>query len=301
MNTSTPSHFCRQCPRECNADREGGTLGFCGAPAGLSVARISLHAWEEPCISGTRGSGTVFFCGCNLRCAFCQNREISRSGAGKILSKDQLIEEMLRLCDKGAHNINLVTPTPYAEALSEVLAAAKPRLGIPVVYNCGGYESVDTLKKLDGLVDIYLPDVKYFSAERALRYSGAKDYFPVAMAALAEMLRQTGTYRIGNDGLLTHGVLVRHLVLPGGRKDSIALLGELSRRFGSNAFLLSLMSQYTPDFALDSPCTELHRRITTFEYDTVLREAERLEFEGYFQSRDSATDAYTPNFSEPTV
>lgn len=291
-------HQCLQCPRKCGIDRSTGELGYCGVPWDFRVARASLHQWEEPPISGTRGSGTVFFSGCNLRCVFCQNREISHETPGKTIDADGLTDVMLRLRDAGAHNINLVTPTPYAWQLAEVLERIKPTLGIPVVYNCGGYESVDTLRRLDGLVDIYLPDFKYYDGECASRYSGAADYHAVATDTLAEMLRQTGEPTFDADGLMKRGTIVRHLVLPGNRRDSICLLRDLSQRFGVDAFLLSLMSQYTPQFAKACSFSELHRPVTTFEYNAVRDEAERLGFEGYFQSRSSATADYTPDFRD---
>lgn len=289
---------CLQCPRACGVDRSAGEYGYCGVPWGFRVARASLHRWEEPSVSGTRGSGTIFFTGCNLRCVFCQNREISREGMGRELDADGLIDVMLRLRDAGAHNINFVTPTPYAYQLAEVLERVKPLLGIPVVYNCGGYESVESLKRLEGLVDVYLPDLKYFDGEIASRYSGAPDYHGVAVKALAEMLRQTGKPILDDDGLIVRGTIVRHLVLPTHRNDSVALLGDLAKRFGKQNFLLSLMSQYTPQFAGDCAYNELRRRVTTFEYDFVLREAERLGFDGYFQSRSSASADYTPDFRD---
>lgn len=289
---------CTQCPRACAVDRGAGEYGYCQVPWGFRVARVSLHAWEEPSISGTRGSGTIFFSGCNLRCVFCQNREISHETYGRELDADGLIEVMLRLRDAGAHNVNLVTPTPYAYQLAEVLSRVKPTLGIPVVYNCGGYESVETLRRLEGLVDVYLPDLKYFGTDCASRYSDAADYHAVATDALAEMLRQTGEPRFDGDGMLLRGTVVRHLVLPANRKDSISLLNDLAERFGTRSFLLSLMSQYTPQFAKDCTYPELHRRVTTFEYDAVLKEAQALGFEGYFQARESATAEYTPDFSD---
>ena len=289
---------CEICPRGCGVDREGGKVGFCGAPRELRVARAALHPWEEPFLSGTRGSGTIFFCGCNLRCVFCQNRTISRGDGGRMLTPEQLEDVMLRLAQAGAHNVNLVTPTHYVGALVPILRRVKPRLGIPVVYNCGGYESVKTLRSLKGLVDIYLPDVKYFSSELSARYSAAPDYFEVASAALEEMLRQTGAPRMDENGMLTSGTVVRHLVLPSCRKDSVKLLNTLAERFGSRAFLLSLMSQYTPEFALDTPYPALHRRVTSFEYESVREEAVRLGFEGCMQDREAASPAYTPDFYE---
>lgn len=287
---------CKQCPRRCDVDRRGGELGYCGAPWDFRVARIALHAWEEPCISGRGGSGTVFFSGCNLRCAFCQNYDLSHSAKGKTMRADELADAILALQDAGAHNVNLVTPTPYAEQLVDFLRALRPKLRIPVLYNCGGYESVDALRALEGLVDIYLPDFKYLDADRAGRYSGAPDYADVATAALREMLRQVGRPVTDENGIMQRGVIVRHLVLPGGRADSVGVLRHLAQSFGTDAFLLSLMSQYTPDFAARSPYRELHRRVTTFEYDAVLREAQSLGFDGFLQSRTSASAAFTPEF-----
>ena len=289
--------LCRQCPRKCGADREGA-MGYCLVPRAFRVARAALHPWEEPEISGMRGSGTIFFCGCNLRCVYCQNREVSRARLGIELDADALIDVMLRLQAAGAHNINLVTPTQYALQLAEVLKMAKPQLQIPIVYNSGGYESVKTLRALYGLVDIYLPDFKYYDSTLSLRYSGAEDYRTVATDALAEMLRQTGKPVFDADGMLLRGTVVRHLVLPGCRHDSVKVLCHLFDTFGRDAFLLSLMSQYTPDFAKDTPYRELHRRVTSFEYQTVLDEAERLGFGGNFQARSSADAAYTPDFYE---
>ena len=289
---------CQNCPRACKADRLQGEQGFCGAPHLFSVARASLHMWEEPSVSGTKGSGTIFFTGCNLRCVFCQNREISRGGKENLLTDEELSAVMLRLRDAGAHNINLVTPTPYAHRLADLLPRVKPLLGIPIVYNCGGYESVEALRKLEGLVDIYLPDFKYLSSDVAEAFSSAPDYLPVATAALKEMVRQTGAPQLSKNGLLEKGTIVRHLVLPGHRGDSLAVLRHLAEEFGTKSFLLSLMSQYTPAFASDCPHRELHRRVTTFEYNAVLEEALKLGFEGYLQSRTSATSDFTPDFSE---
>ncbi len=288
---------CTQCPRRCAANRSR-VGGFCGAPWQFSVARASLHLWEEPCISGTRGSGTVFFTGCNLRCVFCQNRDISQTPSGRLLTAEQLKALFVRLRDAGAHNINLVTPTPYALQLVSVLREIKPSLGIPIVYNCGGYESAQTLKALEGLVDIYLPDIKFFASELSERYSAAADYYERATEALAEMIGQTGAPRFDGEGLLQSGIVVRHLVLPAARLDSVALLQSLAERFGNKQFLLSLMNQYTPDFAEDCAYPPLRRRLTTFEYESVLAEAQALGFEGYLQAATSATTAYTPDFED---
>lgn len=288
---------CLQCPRQCAVDRES-TLGYCLAPWHFTVSRASLHMWEEPSVSGTRGSGTIFFSGCNLRCVYCQNRDISHAAVGKLLDGNGLAALFFKLRDAGAHNINLVTPTPYAFQLADVLERVKPSLGIPIVYNCGGYESVETLKRLDGLVDVYLPDLKYFDAALAARYSDAPDYFPTALSALREMLRQAGKPQLDGDGIIQRGVIVRHLVLPSHRSDSIALLGRLATEFGTSAFLLSLMSQYTPDFTQNTPYPALHRRVTSFEYNSVLSHAQALGFDGYFQSRTAATPDYTPDFRD---
>lgn len=259
--------------------------------------------WEEPPVSGIRGSGTVFFAGCNLRCVFCQNKKISRGGAGRLFSEDDLIKAMYALRDEGAHNINLVTPTHYTRVLARVLERVKPSLGIPVVWNSGGYESVESLKMLDGLVDVYLPDLKYFSPELSERYSAAPDYFEVAKRAIAEMYRQTGSAVFETeeiDGtsveLIKRGVIVRHLLLPGGRKDSIRLLEELATLIPTDGVRLSLMRQFTPDFVDGEKYPELKRRITSFEYDSVLKKASELGFDGYTQGAEAASAAFTPDF-----
>ena len=289
--------LCTQCPRCCGADRDNGEHGFCGTDARFLVARAALHPWEEPPISGKNGSGTIFFGGCNLHCVFCQNRAISEGGVGTLMSEAELTDTCLRLADEGAHNINLVTPSHYAYQLASLLQKIKHKIPIPIVWNSSGYESVDALRALCGLVDIYLPDVKYFSSELSAAYSAAPDYYAVAVKALGEMLRQTGKPRMNDDGtLLLGGTVVRHLVLPGCRKDSIALLRSLRDTFGSDAFLLSLMGQYTPDFAMDAPFENLHRRLTSFEYDSVLAVADECGFQGFSQSLSSASARFTPDF-----
>jgi len=294
------SQLCTQCPRACGVDRSE-TVGFCGVSEGFCVARAALHHWEEPIISGTRGSGTVFFGGCNLRCAFCQNYELSHAAKGKTVDGARLTKIFLDLQERGAHNLNLVTPTQYARQLVPILREVKPLLQIPVVYNCGGYESVDSLRALEGLVDVWLPDFKYYSRELSMRYSAAEDYRTVAEAALSEMLRQAPRPVYGEDGTLQRGVIVRHLVLPSSRADSIRVLRFLAERFGTDAFLLSLLNQYTPQFAAAAPYPELHRRVTTFEYESVLAVANELGFEGFLQGRASASASYTPDFSEDTL
>lgn len=295
-------YLCSDCPRACRADREV-KHGFCGVSDGVYVSRAALHMWEEPPVSGIRGSGTIFFAGCNLRCVFCQNKKISRGGAGRLFSEDNLIKAMYSLRDEGAHNINLVTPTHYTRVLARVLERVKPSLGIPVVWNSGGYESVESLKMLDGLVDVYLPDLKYFSPELSARYSAAPDYFEVAKRAIAEMYRQTGSAVFETeeiDGreteLIKRGVIVRHLLLPGGRKDSIRILEELATLIPTGGVRLSLMRQFTPDFVDGEKFPELKRRITSFEYDSVLKKASELGFDGYTQGAEAASAAFTPDF-----
>lgn len=289
---------CLQCPRKCGASRvDDSHVGFCAVPKAFRVARVSLHPYEEPCLCGKHGAGTVFFCGCNLRCVYCQNRDISRGGTrGETLTRDALTERILALRDAGAACLDLVTPTHYTRELVPLLRSLKPRLGIPVVWNSGGYETVDSLRLLEGLVDVYLPDCKYFSAGLSERLSGARDYFPVACAALGEMLRQVGDPVHDASGNLTRGVIVRHLVLPGHRADSIALLETLAEKFGTSRFLLSLMSQYTPDFAPADCEKSLRRRLTTFEYESVRDAANRLGFQGYAQSLSSARASFTPTW-----
>ena len=292
--------LCNICPRKCNTDRACGELGYCGEGNFLRISRIAPHAFEEPVISGTLGSGTVFFSGCSLGCVFCQNRDISRHGGkGKIMSCDELYDAILELQDNGVHNINLVTPTHFSHLLVPLLQKAKSsgELKIPVVYNSSGYERVETLKSFDGLVDIYLPDLKYYSDELALRYSNAPEYKNIALNAIGEMYRQRGRYRCSPSGdLLLSGVVVRHLVLPSHRKDSIDLLHTLAERIPPSDILLSLMSQYTPDFALDTPYKNLHRRVTSFEYSSVCDVAIALGFDGFMQEKSSAVSDYTPNF-----
>ena len=290
------SKTCNQCPRLCGVDRTAGKTGYCGVPHEFVVARCAPHLWEEPPVSGTRGSGTVFFAGCNLRCVFCQNHTISHTPSGKTLTYNELCERLLSLQDEGVHNLNFVTPTHYTESLIDVLTDLRPKLRVPVVWNSGGYESVDVLRRLDGLVDVYLPDFKYVASDLSSKYSGATDYADRATEALSEMYRQTGKACFDDDGLIRRGVIVRHLVLPGCREDSIRVLHRIAEVVPVSNIRLSLMSQYTPEFAKDCPYGNLHRRVTSFEYNAVLREAEALGFEGYCQDRSSATDAFTPTF-----
>lgn len=284
---------CNLCPRQCGIDRNFFT-GFCGGGSGIRAARAALHFWEEPCISGTRGSGTVFFSGCSLRCCFCQNASISMEHTGKDISISRLVEIFLELQAQGAHNINLVTGTHYLPWILSAIDMAKPRLHIPIVYNSSGYETVEAIRKMNGYIDIYLPDFKYFDPETARRYAHAPDYPETAKAAIAEMIAQTGS-PVLEDGILKKGCIVRHLVLPGHRHASISLLRYLASKFSTDTFLLSLMAQYTPP-KQDTGFRELTRRITKMEYHSVLREAQTLGFHGFMQEISSAKEEYTPHF-----
>ena len=284
--------ICHLCPRRCGAERtETAGGGVCGMPAAPVVARAGLHHWEEPVISGTRGSGAVFFSGCNLRCVFCQNHSISAEGVGKRITTARLREIFEELIAQGAHNINLVTPTHF---VPWILPALEPPLPVPVVYNCGGYESLGTLRTLEGRVQIYLPDLKYYDSALSARYSAAPDYFAVAAQALREMFRQVGPVRFDENGMLQSGMVVRHLVLPGAHKDSLRLLNWLADNFSPEDIRLSLMSQYTPPAGI--AIRELQRPIFTYEYRKACERAEELGFLGYTQQRSSADAAYTPPF-----
>lgn len=286
--------ICNLCPRKCGAlrNKENG-FGFCRMPELPVLARAAVHMWEEPCISGTKGSGTVFFSGCSLRCVFCQNGEISRNDFGKCVSSERLREIYEELIEKGVHNINLVNPTHFASVISKSLE--KP-LSVPVIYNCGGYESVDTLKMLDGKIDVYLPDIKYSSSEAAKKYSGAADYVEISHAAVKEMLRQTGNYKLDNNGTIIRGVVIRHLILPSNTKNSMGVIDWVSENFKEGEILFSLMAQYTPFGNLES-CPEINRRITKREYEKVADYLiEKNLTEGYLQELESADKIYIPQF-----
>ena len=288
-----PTH-CTLCPRRCGADRTKAA-GVCGGRDGITAARASLHLWEEPPLSGTNGAGTVFFSGCPLHCRFCQNAVISQDLTGKRISAERLGEIFLELQAQGAHNIDLVTAGHELPYVIEVLQAVKSELTIPVVYNSGGYETVEAIHALKGLVEIYLPDFKFFSSETAKQYANAPDYPAIAEAALREMLRQVGKPQLSGN-LMTRGVIVRHLVMPGHRHESMELLRHLADTFGTDTFLLSLMSQYTP-MRHDPDFPELNRRITKMEYRSVADLASELGFQGFTQDPSSAQQSYTPDFS----
>lgn len=286
---------CDLCPRNCGADRTAGA-GFCGEGQDMRISKIMLHKYEEPCISGSeknRGSGAIFFSGCSLHCLYCQNKKISGGGSGRICSPKELSEEMKVLERNGAYNINFVTPTHFYHKIKETLDIYRPNL--PLIYNTSGYEKAETVKSLTGYADVFLTDFKYGTEEKALAYSKAADYPSVAAKALYEMVKTVGECRFSDSGMIEKGVIVRHLVLPGGRHDSVRVLRLIKDTVGTEGILLSLMSQYTPEFAPEDR-KELKRRVTSFEYDYVQNAALELGFSGFSQERASAKAIYTPDF-----
>lgn len=294
---SIPSR-CTLCPRRCGADRAAGHTGFCGAGGTLKAARAALHFWEEPCISGTRGSGTVFFSGCTLKCCYCQNYPISAGGFGREITPERLAEIFLALQEQGAHNINLVTPSQWRPWIAAALADARRQgLRLPIVCNTGGYETLESVAAWDGLIDIWLADLKYVSPALAGELSAAPDYFPVAKAAIEAILAQAGRPVFDSDGILQRGVILRHLALPGHTDDSFAVLDQMAAwdRADPGCFLPSLMSQYTPFYKAAEH--GIGRRITTYEYRRVVNYAMDLGLtNGYMQQKSSAKEEYTPDF-----
>ena len=283
---------CRLCPRNCGVDREI-KAGACTATQKVKVARAALHFWEEPPISGTRGSGTVFFSGCSLGCVFCQNREISRGGTGKEITESRLAEIFAALEKQGAHNINLVTPMHYTPQIKKAMDIYRP--AIPVAVNTGGYEKTETVGLWKDYADIWMPDLKCVSADIGRRYFSASDYFDVAIKAIEEMYALQPKLEYNPDGTLKKGLIVRHLVLPGCREDSIKVIDALCQRLPKGSWLLSLMSQFTPtENCKNYP--EINRRVTTFEYNSVAKYALSLGLEGFMQERSSAKEEYTPPF-----
>lgn len=288
---------CRLCPRECGADRSR-VKGFCGGGERIKVAKAMLHRWEEPCISGEKGTGAIFFSGCVLKCCYCQNHDISAKNFGKEITVRELADIILRLEDEGAQSIDLISGVSYQPWIIKALELVKPRLSVPVIWNSGGYEKSESLRQLEGYIDVYLPDMKYCDSKRSLRYSAAADYFLVAADAIKEMFRQVKRPVWSSDGILQKGVIIRHLVLPGGKADSMAVLDWIASEFAPGEVLVSLMSQYTPFYlAKTEAYPELNRRITTLEYQRVAEHMERLGLEyGYMQERTSAKEEYTPVF-----
>ncbi len=280
---------CELCPRRCGTDRTAGQLGWCGAPDTALVAKVMLHAWEEPVLAGSGGSGAVFFGGCTLGCKFCQNIAISGRPVGEKMDSAALRRTFEALIARGAENIDLVTPTHY---LPTILPALEPKLSVPVVYNCGGYERVETLRELEGKIDIYLPDLKYADGKLAQKLSGADDYFMLTTAAIREMVRQVGAPQWEGEKLKS-GVIIRHLILPGQVENSLKVLDWIGENFAPGQVLVSLMRQYTPMPGLPAP---FDRRITGEEYDAVLSWMYLNELEGFTQEADAADSQYIPDF-----
>lgn len=290
---------CMLCPRGCKAEREKKKTGFCGETDAVRVSRAALHMWEEPCISGKQGSGAVFFTGCTLRCVYCQNYHISNGEVGKAVDVSRLSEIFLELQEKGAANINLVTPTHFVPQIICALKIAKAEgLKLPVVYNTSGYEKVDTLKMLEGYVDIYLPDFKYLDREHAKRYSKAEDYPDVVKTAIAEMVRQTGIPEFDDQGMMTKGVIVRHLLLPGCLKDAKRIVEYLYDTYGNDIYM-SLMNQYTPLETLNNEnFPELSKKVSERSYERLVDYAIELGVEqAFIQEGDTARESYIPAFS----
>ncbi len=279
---------CKLCPRQCGADRTAGQTGFCGCPAEALVAKTMLHKWEEPALAGAGGSGAIFFGGCTLGCSYCQNRDISGGPVGQPVTTAQLRQMMEDLIARGAENIDLVTPTHF---LPTILPALESPLPVPVVYNCGGYERVQTLQLLTGKVDIYLPDLKYADSALAARLSGAADYFPVATAAIREMVRQVGA-PVWQGERLKKGVVIRHLILPGQIENSLKVLDWIGENL-ADTVLVSLMRQYTPMPGLPAP---FDRAVTEEEYQAVLSWMYLNDLRGFTQEADAASAAYIPDF-----
>lgn len=286
---------CNLCPRNCNVDRASGKLGYCMAPNNLVIARYSLHLWEEPVISGTKGSGTIFFSYCNLRCCFCQNYEISELHKGKTVTTEEFSNICLELQEKGATNINLVTPTPYVHLIIEGLKLAKKKgLTIPIVYNTSGYENIETIKSLTGLIDIYLPDLKYYDDTLAQKYSKCQNYFKYASSCIEEMINQVGDTVIDENGIMRKGVIVRHLILPTHITDSKKIINYLYNKY-QDKITISIMNQYTPVRTLEYK--ELNKTITESEYDEVINYAYDLGVRNAFiQEGETQKTSFIPDF-----
>lgn len=287
---------CTLCPRNCKADRNSRKTGFCGVDNTIYLARAALHMWEEPCISGKKGSGAVFFSGCGLRCCFCQNHDIAIGSRGLPVTVERLSEIFLELKEKGAANINLVTGTHYVPQIVQALdMAGEKGMDLPVVYNSSGYEKIETLELLEGYVDVYLPDMKYMESELAQKFSHAADYPETAKAAIGEMVRQTGKCEFGEDGYIRKGTIVRHLILPGHTRNSVKVLKYLHETYGDNIYI-SIMNQYTPVRTFDT-CKELNRKVTKREYEKVLDAAVDMGIKnGFIQEGETASESFIPDF-----
>lgn len=286
---------CIMCPHKCGVNRYKN-VGFCKAESNIKIGLVSTHEFEEPCISYKNGSGTIFFSNCNLRCKFCQNYKISHEGKGKIVSIEELANIMLNQQEKGVNNINLVTPTIYAMQIKQAIILAKEKgLKIPIIYNCGGYESVDTLKELDGLIDVYLPDFKYFDDEIARKYSGVTNYFKNASIAIKEMLRQVGNPKFTDDGIIKSGVIIRHLILPNNTKNTKKILDYIKEEFGTDVYI-SIMAQYFPTYKANE-CGNIDRKINKKELKLIENYIYELGFEnGFIQKLGKNEEKYVPKF-----
>lgn len=286
---------CTLCPRMCMVNRYE-KAGYCGMKASLTAARASLHQWEEPCISYKNGAGTVFFSGCSMHCVFCQNSVISNDYGGKVITTERLAEIFLELQEQGADNIDLVTPTHFVSGIISALERIKHRLDIPVVYNSSGYERTETIAMLDGYIDIYLPDIKYYSPDVSSRYSNAENYFEYASKAVSAMIKQTGKLKYNDEGGLIRGTIIRHLVLPKQRHDSMKIMDWIAGNTTPDEVLVSIMNQYTPFDFIPDEYSELKRRITKMEYNSVVNYASGLGLNGFTQQKSSASDKYVPLF-----
>lgn len=286
---------CNLCPRRCGIDRTTN-IGYCGTTDKVLLAKVMLHKWEEPCISVTNGAGTVFFSGCNLHCCYCQNNAISNEIYGKSVTIEQLANIFLSLQEQGADNIELITPTHYVTQIIKALDIAKPHLHIPIVYNTGGYELSETIKLLNDYIDVYIPDLKYFSQEASLRYSHAADYFKYASESILQMISQAGKLVYNTNGGLIKGTIIRHLVLPGLRHDSLKILDWIAENTSSDEVLVSIMSQYVPFDFIPDEFFEIKRHVTKMEYNSVVKHSAELKLNGFTQQKSSASEDFVPEF-----
>ena len=283
------------CPRRCNTDRTKNK-GYCGETSEIRVARAALHQWEEPCISGTKGSGTVFFTGCNLRCVYCQNKVISDGKVGMAVSKEKLAQLFVSLKDQGAHNINMVTPTHFTLQIIEAIKISRSKgMDLPIVWNTSGYETEETIDSLSGYVDVYLTDFKYMDSETARKYSFCPDYPDVAKKALSKMVSQIGKVELDSNGIIKKGVVVRHLLLPGHVEESMKVLDYLHSEYGDGIYI-SIMSQFTPNGSLDK-YPEINRKVTKYEYDKLVEYADKIGIvNAYVQEGSAAKESFIPDF-----
>lgn len=287
---------CNLCPRKCSVNRLENERGFCKSSSSIKIARVSLHNWEEPCISGKNGSGTIFFSGCTLKCVFCQNHEISQEGVGKEVSIERLSEIFLEQQERGANNINLVTPTHYVPQIIEAIKLSKSKgLNLPILYNSNGYVPLETLKLLEGYIDVYLPDLKYFNDKYAIKYSKAPNYFKAASNAIKEMVRQVGSPEFDDNGLIKKGVIIRHLMLPGLLFDSKKVMDYIYNTFGNSVYV-SIMNQYTPTFKAEE-YPEINKPLNPKHYDTLIDYSLSIGIEnGFIQDTGTNSKSFIPEF-----